>query len=36
LHDDLHERYGGGVVTNGFGPPAQQTGVGQFSAGRKF
>lgn len=36
LHDDLHERYGGGVVTNGFGPPAQQTGVGQFGAGRKF
>ena len=37
LHDDLHERYGGGVVSNGFGQPAaQKTGVGQFSAGRKF
>lgn len=36
LHDDLHEREGGGVVSTGFGPPAQQTGVGQFSAGRKF
>ena len=36
LHDDLHERYGGGVVSNGFSQPAQQTGVGQFSAGRKF
>ena len=36
LHDDLHERYGGGVVSTGFGQPAQQTGVGQFGAGRKF
>ena len=36
LHDDLHERYGGGVVSAGFGQPAQQTGVGQFGAGRKF
>ncbi len=36
LHDDLHERYGGGVVGSGFGQPAQQTGVGQFGAGRKF
>lgn len=36
LHDDLHERYGGGVVSNGFGQSAQQTGVGQFGAGRKF
>ncbi len=36
LHDDLHERYGGGVVSNSFGQPAQQTGVGQFGAGRKF
>lgn len=36
LHDDLHERYGGGVVSSGFGQPAQQTGVGQFGAGRKF
>lgn len=36
LHDDLHERYGGGVVSTGVGQPAQQTGVGQFGAGRKF
>ncbi len=36
LHDELHERYGGGVVSTGVGQPAQQTGVGQFGAGRKF
>ena len=34
LHDDLHERDGGGLT--GFAQPAQQTGVGQFGAGRKF
>lgn len=33
LHDDLHEREGGGSYTQA---PAAQTGVGQFSAGRKF
>lgn len=36
LHDDLHERYGGGVISTGVGQSTQQTGVGQFSAGRKF
>ncbi len=35
LHDDLHEREGGGL--SGFTQsPANQTGVGQFGAGRKF
>ena len=33
LHDDLHEREGGGAFTQ---LPAAQTGVGQFGAGRKF
>lgn len=37
LHDDLHERYGGGgVVSSGFVQPTPQSGIGQFSAGRKF
>jgi len=36
LHDDLHERFGGGVISAGFGQPAQHTGVGRFGAGRKF
>ena len=34
LHDDLHERDGGGLA--GFVQPAQQTGVSRFGAGRKF
>ncbi len=36
LHDDLHEREGGGVVGGFTQSPAAQTGIGQFGAGRKF
>ena len=36
LHDDLHEREGGGLSGSFTQSPAAQTGVGQFGAGRKF
>jgi hypothetical protein len=37
LHDDLHEREGGGLSGGAFTQsPAAPTGVSQFGAGRKF
>lgn len=36
LHDDLHEREGGGVVGGYAGTAPARSGVGQFGAGRKF
>lgn len=37
LHDDLHEKYGGGVSSGSFTQSQQQnTGVNEFRGGRKF
>ncbi len=36
LHDDLHEKYGGGVSSGSFTQSQQNRGVSEFRGGRKF